>query len=150
MSNTHLLHKEEKTFGDAAVDGLFQGLTAGLAMALYLVIVGYLTGYAPGVVMGRFGLVEGGTPVIGALSHLATSSIYGVIFGIITKPIAKPFPFSWLAGLIYAAILFLIAEIIILPNTESALDVFSPVHFAVAHGIYGLVLGVIAGREGDH
>lgn len=171
--STRLAHKS-KTIGDAAVDGLFSGVLAGVLMAAYLVVVGLVVGEGPGTVLGRFAGGEVTTPLVGALSHLAVSAVYGALFGAGWHLIARRWPFTstlrqvqnttglsasdrlragslltWMGGLAYGVVLLVLAEVVILPRTASPLQEIPLVHWAVAHGIYGLTLGVLIhrGRE---
>ncbi len=138
------------TIGDAAVDGLLGGLVAGIGMAGYLVIVGLTAGEGPGLVLGRFAPSAEASALTGALMHLAVSGVYGMLFGLgwwlLVRWRGVP---AWLAGLIYGIVLLLVAEAIILPSTGSPLAQIPLVHFALAHGIYGVILGFLVGRNGD-
>lgn len=138
--------KRNTKTGDAAVDGLLAGLGAGVVMAVYLLIAGSLAGEALGTVMGRFAPTGEATALTGVLSHLAVSAIYGAVFGVLTLPLRKRVP-AWLAGLVYASVLFLIAQYALLPGTGSSLLEVSPVHFGLAHLLYGGVLGWQIGRK---
>lgn len=133
--------------GDAAVDGLLAGLGAGVVMAVYLLITGAITGEGIGSILGRFAPGEATTPVAGALSHLAVAGIYGAVFGMIALPLRKRVP-AWAAGLVYGVALYLIARFALLPGTGSSLLELSPVHFGVAHVLYGGLLGWQVGRRG--
>jgi hypothetical protein len=55
--------------------------------------------------------------------------------------------FWTIAGALYGLLIFGIAEAVILPRAASALrDVPLPA-FALAHAVYGIVLGAIVGRN---
>lgn len=138
---------KSKTMGDAAVDGLLAGLAAGIAMAVYLLITGLLSGDNLANLLGRFAPGDPTTPVAGALSHLAVSAIYGALFGIFWMPLRKRVP-ALAMGLVYGVVLFLIAQYALLPGTGSSLLEMSPLNFAIAHLIYGLVLGWQVGKRG--
>lgn len=138
--------KNSKT-GDAAVDGLLAGLGAGVVMAVYLLITGMLGGETMGTTLGRFAPGGETTPLPGLLSHLAVSGIYGAVFGVIYLPLRKRVP-AWVAGLVYAGVVFLVAQYVLLPGTGSSLLEISPVHFGLAHLLYGGVLGWQVGRRG--
>ncbi len=130
--------------GDAAVDGLLSGLGAGLVMAAYLVVVGLLRSEGPGVMLARFSAGAAISPWMGLLSHLAVSAMYGVVFGLLSRWILRRWSRTsagWIAGLLYGTLLFLVAELVILPGTGSPLSAIPPLHFAIAHLLYGLVLG---------
>lgn len=138
--------KRNTKLGDAAVDGLLGGLGAGLAMAVFLLAAELLGGIGAAVTLGRFAPSGNGNPVTGALSHLAVAAIYGAIFGGLTLPIRNRIP-QWLAGIIYGLVLFAIARGALLPGAGSALMEISPIYFAIAHVLYGGVLGWIVGRK---
>jgi hypothetical protein len=57
----------------------------------------------------------------------------------------RPVPL-WPAGLAYGLVLLLVAEVIVLPATGSPLRDIPIVHFALAHVIYGVVLGLLIAR----
>ena len=137
------------SLGDAAVDGLFAGLGAGLVMAVYLVLAGLLNGVGPAVVLARFSTGESLSPWTGLLSHLAVSSMYGVVFGLLIfllpRRLAVP-DTLWLAGALYGVLLFLVAVFIILPGTASAFDETPLFHLAAAHILYGLAVGLFSSR----
>ena len=139
--------KRNPKTGDAAVDGLLAGLGAGVVMAVYLLITGMLAGEAMGTIMGRFAPGGEATPLTGALSHLAVSAIYGAVFGVVTLPLRKRIP-AWAAGLVFGMVLFLVAQYALLPGTGSSLLEMSPVHFGIAHLLYGGMLGWQVGRRG--
>jgi hypothetical protein len=135
--------------GDAAVDGLLHGLVGGLAMALALVIGGLLTGSGPGAVMARFDPYTG-SAVQGTLLHLAVSSVYGLIFSVGWRALAGWLGierFGWLAGVVYGAALLAVARLALLPGADSALQEIPFVHFAAAHMVYGLTVGLLANRR---
>lgn len=136
---------KSKTTGDAAVDGLLAGLVAGVVMAGYLLITGVIGGDDLGLILGRFAPGGPTTPIAGALSHLAVAGIYGAVFGMLANVLRKRVPI-WAAGLVFGLGLFLIAQYALLPGTGSALLEVSPVHFGIAHGLYGGILGWQVGR----
>ena len=150
MSESKSLIRKETTMGDAAVDGLLAGVVAGLAMAAYLVAIGLVTGEGPATVLARFAPGAGASPMTGVLVHLSESAVYGAVFAVGWRLVARRPRSSLLtvlAGLAYGLVLLLVARAIILPGTASALREIPFVHFAVAHGTYGLVLGFLTGRQ---
>jgi hypothetical protein len=148
MTENHQLVQQHSTTGDAAVDGLFGGMGAGVLMAAYLVLVGLLMGEGPGTMLGRFAVGEATSPLAGTLSHLAAAGMYGVLFALVWRPISRRAEApAWLGGLAYAAALLIAAEVLILPVSDSPLRQIPPVHFAIAHGVYGVVLGWLLGRS---
>lgn len=141
MSNSEPLTREKAQIGDAAVDGLMHGVAAGAAMAAYLVVVGLVSGEGPAQMLARFD-PGGASPLTGALMHLAVSGVYGIGFALIQRLVGRRVP-SWLAGLIYGVLLLLVAEAIVPPGASSPLRAIPALHFAVAHGLYGLTLGIL-------
>ncbi len=144
MSDSRLFVARQTSLGEAAVDGLLAGLSAGVVMAAYLVLAGLLMGEAPGVMLGRFDPAAGGAALTGALAHLATAGIYGAFFGVTWWLLRSLWPRlpGVAAGLLYGLLLYGLAQGILLPWSKSALGAIPPLHFAVAHIIYGLALGL--------
>ena len=150
MADIGTFHPEKTTVGDTAVTGLFNGMLAGVGMAAYLILALGISGESPADVLSRFGSANGATsPLIGAVSHLAMSAIYGIVFALIWRWIArrsKSRGLALLGGLIYAGFIFAIAELILLPAAGSPLlDI--PLHFAIGHVIYGVTLGLLTRRS---
>jgi len=133
--------------GEAAVDGLLAGMVAGLAMALYLVLSGLLGGTGISESLAMFTPFGEPSPMMGLLSHLAVSAIYGALFGVLTAPLGGRLP-GWLSGLVFGLLLIFVARLALLPETSSALAAVPAIHFSAAHLIYGLVLGLLIGRKG--
>lgn len=139
------------TLSDAAVDGLLAGGAAGVAMALYLLIAVWIGGVGPVETLGRFDPAGSGSPVAGALAHLAVAAVYGALFGGLRRFI----PFrrdDWrlgaLCGLAFGLALWAVAVGVLLP-LGSPLRAIAPVHFAAAHGVYGVVLGFSTSRHNE-
>ncbi|MEJ2349705.1 MAG: hypothetical protein P8Y03_07970 [Anaerolineales bacterium] len=148
MTENHQLVQQQATSGDAAVDGLFAGMGAGVLMAAYLVLAGLLISEGPGTMLGRFAVGEATSPLAGSLSHLAVAGMYGVLFAMGWRPISRRVEApTWLGGLVYAAALLIAAEVLVLPVSDSTLGQIPLVHFAIAHGVYGVVLGWLLGRR---
>jgi len=157
MAEVDRFTPRQTTAGEVAVDGLVSGILAGAGMALYLVVVGVVVGDEPRLVLGRFDPGSGFSPLSGALTHLAVSCVYGMLYGLIWRPLARSRLgmgllggwLPWLAGLGYGFALLLVAEMVTLrlPGTSSPLGGIPFLHFAVAHLIYGLVLSFLMGRQ---
>ncbi len=151
MNESKQLTYTETTLGDAAVDGLLAGGGAGVLMAAYLIVAGLAMGETVGVVVGRFDPGRGGAPLVGALAHLATAGVYGVVFGLLGRFVPRGWrgrvP-GWLAGLVYGLALFAVALVLLTAVASPLLEIPSP-HFAVAHLIYGLTLGFLFHRKSD-
>ena len=147
MDSGKTISVQKNTVGDAIVTGLFAGLLAGLVMLVYLVITGLLAGDLPLAVLGRFASGNNGVPLLGGLMHLAVSGVYGSFYGLIRYAIPgrwrSRLP-GWLSGVIYGLLLFALAELFLLPGTGSPLQAIPAANFALAHIVFGLVLGMIA------
>ena len=129
--------------GDAAVDGLFAGLMSGLVMAGVMMLLGLLRGELPTTLLARFSTEANSSPIMGLLRHLAVSGTYGLLFGLLSrielvKRLAQRI--GPVVGMLYGALLFAMAELVILPGTDSLLLGLPPLEFATAHLVYGLVL----------
>ena len=147
MAPTNTYSSKSTTAGDAAVGGLFHGLVAGLAMAAYIVLIGLLQGIGPVMIWTRLGgALE--NPVSGLLAHLAVSGVYGVIWGLIWWPIHRRLPQlpAWLGGLVYGLLLLVIAQAAVAALNPLLMDI-GLAHRAVAHLVYGLVLGLLTARS---
>jgi hypothetical protein len=137
----------ETTAGDAAVDGLLAGGMAGVLMAVYLTVAGLTWGDGIGATLGRFD--PGGTanPVVGVIAHLAVSGVYGALFGVGWRLASRArlwprlLAYAWPGGLAYGLALWGLAAAVFLPGAASALRAIPPLHFTVAHIVYGLALG---------
>ena len=135
--------KSRKTLSDSAVDGLFAGLIAGVVMAVSLLIIGLLAGENLAQVFGRFSARDMVNPLAGALSHLSTSAIYGLIFGLIAPRlgIRDRIP-PWALGLVYGLLLYALGWFVLLPQSASPLQEIGGIQFAIAHLVYGTTLGL--------
>ncbi len=151
MIETKRLSHSERKISDVALDGLFGGVAAGVAMAVYLVAWGLMTGAGLGAVLGMFDPGERGIALTGALTHLAVASVYGILFGMIWWTLRRTLRLSvpaWLVGAIYGLALLLVAKAVVLLAAGSPLAEIPTLHFAVAHIIYGVVLGYLSERIG--
>jgi uncharacterized membrane protein YagU involved in acid resistance len=150
MNQMNAVIKNRSAVGDAAVDGLFGGIAAGVLMAVYLGAYALISGEGLAVMFGRFAVGESALPLQGFVLHLAVSSVYGVMYGIVTKsilPAGRISRFAAVAGLVYGLLLLVVARVVLLPMANSALLEIPFLHFGIAHVIYGLALGAIAGRS---
>jgi len=158
MIESKRLAYSDRKLSDTALDGLFGGLVAGLAMAVYLVIWGVLAGRGPGAVLGMFDPAMRGAALAGALTHLAVASVYGILFGLIWWVLRRPslrrdsglraaVP-AWLVGAVYGLALLAVAKAVVLPAAGSPLGEIPTLHFALAHIVYGAVLGTLSERMG--
>jgi hypothetical protein len=151
MTNSKYILSKDRSTGDAAVDGLLSGIAAGLLMIAYLVIAGMLVGDKLSATLIRFDPSQYGSPVLGLISHLAMSAIYGTIFGVILKAGSGRWPslhrYGWIAGLIYGAILLILAQAVYFQTVYIPLAKITLPHLIVAHLIYGSALGFLVTRR---
>jgi hypothetical protein len=135
------------------VDGLLAGVGAGLLMAVYVTASGLLAGQPLTAVLAQFDPSPDPSPVTGVLAHLAVAGVYGVIFALGWTALRRLWPVGpgWLAGLVYGILLWGVALLLLrLPGgatPEGWLVGVAPLHLAVAHVLYGLVLGWLLGRR---
>ena len=136
--------EKPKDAGEAAIDGLLGGMFAGLLMGLTILLTGLLAGETPTSVMERFTTGQAATPLSGSFAHLAVSSVYGVVFSVLVYGLPRRWlsivP-GWLAGLLYAALLLLLAVSVLLPGLQSPLNQLPLWVLAAGHAVYGVVLG---------
>lgn len=140
-----------KKVGDIAVDGLLAGILGGLAMAVYLVLSGFFNGLSPAVTLGFFDPSLQGGWLPGSLAHLAVSAVYGVIFALLFALPIRRWPLlrrsGWLVGLAYGLILWALARGVLLPAAGSPLLRIGTIHLALAHALYGVILGYEVSRR---
>lgn len=143
--------RNDRGIGDTAVDGLIAGLMAGVGMAIYLVIAGLLSSQGLVETLGLFDPALASNALTGTVAHLAVSAIYGVVFGLIMTAVSKiwmsAFAWSWLMGLLYGLVLFGLARGMLLTAVNSPLLQVTSLHFALAHLVYGLILGYWLGKK---
>ena len=111
---THSLHHNKSGWGDAAVDGLISGVAAGLLMAVFLLVAGGLGGKSVADVLRQFDPGARPAPLTGAVTHLAVSGVYGILFASLWRPLGRVWgrlP-AWLVGLAYGLLLWLLAATI--------------------------------------
>lgn len=137
-------------WGDVAVDGLWPGIVGGVLMLVYLAAVGLLRGDSPAAVLAYF-LPDDNLPVIAGLGvHLATSAVYGAIFSVLLGVVGRFRPRSlpyWGAGLVFGILLGLGAWLVVIPGGMLGLGAVPTRHLLVAHGLYGLGMGWVLGRD---
>lgn len=141
---------EERTdsAGDAAVDGLLSGVAAGFVMGLYLVVVGLIGGENVTAMLQRFDSTGTESALTGLLLHLAVAAVYGALFAVGYRLLGQLLPvvrsnrigrWTWLPGLLYGLVLWLMASGLLLPATDSALREIAAVHFAIGLPVSRLV-----------
>lgn len=142
-SHAHIDPMHPTTTGDTAVSGLFHGLLAGAAMAAVIVLFSLASGSGLGY-LGYFSSGPAVAPLQGLVGHLAVSAIYGMLYALLRRWIGprrlEPLP-GWLAGLIYALLLWAFAIGVLLPAANSPFLSLSWVVFLSGHIAYGLALG---------
>ncbi len=144
--------REEMSFSESAVDGLFAGLLAGVVMSGFLAVTTLVRAGSLGDLFSRFNPGGAAYPWTGFLVHLAVSGVYGIVFGVLWKTgtrwlrIAPARMQSSIVGIIYGLLLWLAAQYILLPGSGSALRTMPVVQFLPAHALYGLMLGWWFGR----
>lgn len=148
---TGFVTPHKRTIGDVVVDGLLSGLPAGVVMGIFLVIAGLSGGARPGQTLGRFDPAGSGSPLTGALMHLAVSGLYGVGLALIVHILRGRWAiwrrYGWLLGAAYGLVVWLVAQFVLLPGLGIALSDLSPALLILAHLIYGAVLGYVLGRH---
>lgn len=148
MTQIPVQEARTRTFGDAAVDGLLYGVAAGAVMAVYLAAYGLFSPVGPAAVLGNFDPAQNGSAAAGTLTHMAVAGVYGCAFGLAMWALSKVWqPPLWLAGLIYGLLLLTLALSVLLRGVRSPLLTIPPLHFAIAHGLYGLALGTGLARH---
>jgi len=133
--------------GDQAVTGLLRGFLAGIFMMAYLLVSGAFTGVEASNILRAFNPEMGflsndrAALIQGFLLHLGISGVYGAVFGVFSgwKPRFLP---GWLAGLLYGGLLLVVARMVLLPHGGEGLLQIPPLHFAIAHLLYGILLGL--------
>jgi hypothetical protein len=149
MAEKRIDIEREKRFGDTAVDGLLAGVIGGAGMMGYLVVVALLTGQSAAQMVGRFDAAQNGSLMPGLLAHMGVSAVYGMMFALIAQPgrWIRPLPGPrWVQGVVYGLALFGVARALLLPAVGSPLLEIAPEQFAIAHALYGLLLGFRSGR----
>ena len=115
---------------------------AGVVMAAFLAGLGFAGGDSVADVLSHFGAGDEASPLSGLMTHLAVSGVYGIVwaylFRLVRRINAAP---AWLVGLAYGLLLFLVAQGIFLVG-PTLLTGIPPLPFAIAHGVYGLTLGL--------
>jgi len=138
----------EQTASDAAVDGLTSGLLTGAAMGLFLMAAGLAQGQSPATILGRFAISgSAANPLEGVLLHLAVSAIYGILYGLLfwlgLRRWLSGRPSAWgaLPGAAFGLLIWLAAEFILIPVSGSQAASFPAWQFALAHLLFGAILG---------
>jgi predicted metal-binding membrane protein len=124
-------------------------LVSGTVMFISLAALTLLSGGALGATLERFSGGSVSSPVLGLAGHLGVSAIYGALFGaliwLLKSYLASREILSWLAGVLYAAVLLLVAQLLILPTIS--IGAIPTWQWVTAHGVYGLMLGGLFARK---
>ncbi len=146
----HPLSIPTKSYADSAIDGLLSGVAAGLAMALVLVAAGWLTGQTMGATLVRFTLEGAPQPATGALTHVAVSGVYGLLFGLGVRLVGgfRRAPKTlWLLGAGYGFGLWLFASLVFLTGAAPTMPDTPVILLLSAHLVYGITLGGMMSRQ---
>jgi hypothetical protein len=142
MTEGKVLGRASRNAGDVAVDGLLRGVAAGLVLAAILVGAGLLAGLSPQLVLSRFDPTGGESALTGMLAHLATAAIYGLLFALLTAPMAARLGSRMiLAGVVYGLALWLVSRGLMASDLGAPLRVLPPAGWLLAHIFYGGALG---------
>lgn len=153
MTDIKKIINREISTSDAAVDGLLSGILAGLVMAAFLALAMLISDESPLATLALFAPDPNSSPLVGLLSHLAVSGIYGVLFGVVYAALLRRRdynPPAWLhaaIGGVYGLLLLLAAWTLILPATGSQLQGIPFLYLALGHLLYGVLLGWLLYRR---
>ena len=149
MDKTDILTENKSNFSTFVVDGVIYGLVSGAGMFLSLAALTLLSGEALGATMESFTVGSVTSPVMGLAGHLGVSAIYGALFGALIWPLKSQLAlreiFGWLAGILYAAILLLVAQFFIFPAISTG--AIPTWQWVTAHAVYGFMLGGLFARK---
>ncbi len=149
MSNQIAISSRSYSISDAAVDGLLRGLMAGSAMLFYLMIAVLTLNESPLTLLSRFARVEQTSPALGFAAHMGMSAVYGIPFMLLWRLLERKVPgnLALIVGIVYGIVLFVAAELILLPAAQSPILQIPAIHFGIGHVIYGFVLGYLTRRK---
>lgn len=151
MSQKTMNTQQTMSMGETAVDGLLAGLVGGVVMALFLAAAGWLAGAPPLTTLAYFDPAQTGSWLTGLLAHLAVSAIYGVVFGLLLGVMGRIRPslvrWGWLLGIGYGLALWLLGLGVVLTAVGAPLAQIPAWQFALAHVVYGGVLGFGLGKH---
>ena len=153
MDKTDIIPENKSGISTLAVDGIVYGLVSGAVMFTSLAVLALFSGETLGTILERFSGGSVASPVLGLAGHLGVSAIYGALFGVLVWPVltrlASRKISGWIGGILYGGFLLLLAQVAILPWTNSPLSQFPLWQWALVHGIYGAVLGGLFARNVD-
>jgi uncharacterized BrkB/YihY/UPF0761 family membrane protein len=100
--------------------------------------------------LSRFDPAAQSSPLVGGLLHLALSGLYGVVFALLFRVLLKRRPvavrWAWLVGAGYGVVLWLAAQAVLLTGLNASLGAVPTTLFALAHVLYGAMLGLSLAR----
>lgn len=152
MAEIRRLKDQATPTGDSIIMGILGGTISGIVMIGYLVAIGLVDGETPAMMFSRFDIRGGMNPLVGVLTHLSVSGVYGLLYTlgvqyILRRRVERPLVwFKGLLGLFYGGLLLYLAWFVILPGTGAPLEQVKFAHLAIAHAIYGFVLGLATNR----
>jgi len=151
MDKTDIITENKGGISTLAVDGVIYGLVSGTVMFISLAALALLSGEMLVTILERFSSGSVGSPVLGLAGHLGVSAIYGAFFGVLIWPVLTRLTSAkiggWIGGILYGGFLLLLAQVAILPGTNSPLSQFPLWQWALGHVIYGLILGSMFSRR---
>lgn len=151
MSQKIMGMQRNVSMGETAVDGLLAGLVGGAAMALFLAAAGWLAGAPPAATLAYFDPAQPGRWLNGLLAHMAVAAIYGLGFGLLLGVVGRIRPSlaqrTWLWGMGYGLVLWLLGLGMVLTAVGAPLAQIPAWEFAMAHLLYGLMLGLGLGKS---
>ena len=126
--------------------GLVGGIVSGLVMGAFLMVVMAITGdsfFRPLELIGSiwYGAMTTGAAaiVLGLVTHVVMSAILGVLYALLI-PYGRVDPL--LQGLVYGAVVWFLAQIVVLPQVGAYISAGYPVWaFLLGHLPYGIGLG---------
>ena len=71
------------------------------------------------------------------------AAVYGGVWGLVWLAVRRWLPLpAWLAGIVYSLVLFALGQILLRAAGSPLLEL-STLSLVLAHGVYGLVLGLL-------
>ena len=148
MTQGKVLGRASRSAGDVAVDGLLRGVVAGLAMSGVLAAAVLVAQLPVQLAFARFDPTGGNSVVTGLLAHLATAAIYGLLFALLTVPVAGRLGARLvLVGVVYGLALWLISRALMASELGAPLRALPPAGWLLAHVVFGGILGWLIARR---
>jgi hypothetical protein len=145
-------NKASRTLGQHWGQLLLVGLVAGMAYGMMEMVIEAVIGHgfwsplryiAAVFTLGRdtdpsFAAIP---VVVGLMGHMMNSLIFGLIFALLIAPRISGSAGLIVAGMVYAAAIFFVMWLVVVPLIDPAMGLVNPVGFFFSHALYGLVLG---------